>query len=502
MKVRCFILFTAVVSATVSQAAHRPLFVAYPPDGHTTDAQRVYVLGAATVGMAVRVDGEAVETTPSGYFAKSVSLELGANPIVIQAGDDEVRRIVVRRDARAEPVTVPGEPIEPPAQAPPDSLSTWQVAEAMVTVRMGPGDGYSHRTPLPEGTRVVVDGWQGDWARLRSGGWILRHSLRRLEAAVPAVATVGDVSVGTAGDSVAVVFRLDAPVPFELRQEDDRMAIVFRPATARTSEIRMGSDPWIDSIDWRPLGRDAVEYVVRFSGPQWGYETRWAGSNLVLALRRPPAGRSRGRKPLSGLRILLDPGHGGETDTGSRGPTGLFEKDLALGLVRRIGQELERRGATVERSRDEDRALTPEERVSLIEERKPTLALSLHFNSVGDGQDPLRARGVAVYWFQPQSRALARELYDALVRQIGRPPDGISWRSLALTRPTVTPAVLVEVGYLTNPAEFEWLTAAANERVLGRAISDAIGRWWVRRLPVDETERHRTAPARSSQHRE
>lgn len=80
-------------------------------------------------------------------------------------------------------------------------------------------------------------------------------------------------------------------------------------------------------------------------------------------------------------RVVLDPGHGGH-DTGTIGPSGLMEKDLALDLALRLGALIEERlGAEVIYTRTEDVFVPLEERTAIANEKGADLFLSIHANS-------------------------------------------------------------------------------------------------------------------------
>ena len=76
-----------------------------------------------------------------------------------------------------------------------------------------------------------------------------------------------------------------------------------------------------------------------------------------------------------------------------------------------------------------------------------------HYNALPDAGDAINTAGVSTFWYNTQSHSLAMFLHNYLVERLGRPSDGVYWNNLALTRPTVAPAVLLELGYLSNPRD-------------------------------------------------
>jgi N-acetylmuramoyl-L-alanine amidase len=63
------------------------------------------------------------------------------------------------------------------------------------------------------------------------------------------------------------------------------------------------------------------------------------------------------------------------------------------------------------------------------------------------------------------------------VENLNRPSYGVYWNNLALTRPTVAPSVLMELGFMINPNEFEWITNPQEQQKLGKAIADGVAAW-------------------------
>jgi N-acetylmuramoyl-L-alanine amidase len=93
-------------------------------------------------------------------------------------------------------------------------------------------------------------------------------------------------------------------------------------------------------------------------------------------------------------RVVLDAGHGGH-DEGTRGPTGLTEKEVVLDIVQRLGALLEQRLSTeVIYTRQDDTFIPLEERTAIANDRKADLFLSIHANS-----SPIRGvSGVESYY--------------------------------------------------------------------------------------------------------
>ena len=362
----------------------------------------------------------------------------------------------------------------------PELLSVVEVISENGTARTGASSDFSRMTPLPRGTRARVTGREGDWLRLDYGGWIRASEVRVVADAGLPVSVIRSVRSRLVAGATEIVFPLETPVPVTLQQGDRTLTLTLFNTTAQTDTIRLDDDPVISRLDWQQTAPGRIDYTFNLKSPQqWGYSLRYEGTSLILSLRHPPSLRSRvanSPQSLSGISVVLDPGHG-EPDLGSRGPTGYPEKDINLLISQMVRQELVQRGATVLMTREDDREIDLGDRVRQIQEGQPTVALSIHYNALPDSGDALNTQGISTFWYHPQAHSLAVFLHNYLVRSLGRPSYGVYWNNLALTRPQAVPTILLELGFMINPYEFEWITDPASQKKLAIAIAEGLSQW-------------------------
>jgi N-acetylmuramoyl-L-alanine amidase len=360
----------------------------------------------------------------------------------------------------------------------PKQLQSIEVVRALGGVaRTGPSSDYSRLTPLPVGTRANVTGREGEWLRLDYGAWIRQNETQPLPGSTPIETVIRSLRIRRLAGWTDVIFPLQTPVPVTLDQTDRELRLTLHNTTAQTDVIPLSDDPVIRRLDWQQVAPGQVQYRFQLkSAQQWGYKLRYEGTSLVLSLRHPPQLTDR-RRPLAGVKIVLDPGHGGPEDSGARGPTGLPEKTVTLAVSQLLRQELQRRGATVIMTRTEDVDLDLQPRVDVINREEPTLALSVHYNALPDNGDALRTQGVGIFWYQSQSHDLAMYLHNYLVNRLRRPSYGVFWNNLALTRPNVAPTVLLELGFMINPNEFEWIANSRAQQQLATTLADGVTSW-------------------------
>jgi len=219
---------------------------------------------------------------------------------------------------------------------------------------------------------------------------------------------------------------------------------------------------------------------------------------------------------VAGLRaIVIDPGHGGD-ESGARGAGGTLEKDVTLAVARRLKGAIESRlGSRVLLTRNDDRTVPMDERAALANNNKADLFISLHANASAGGvlsgaevfylrleQQGEEARRIAeaervsmpvfgggtrdidiMLWEMAQARyieqssRLAAIVEQELRRVVPMSRRPIQQGPLRVLVGANMPAVLVELGYLSNPAQEELLGSSEFAGRAAQALLAAIVRF-------------------------
>ncbi|MEG4217700.1 N-acetylmuramoyl-L-alanine amidase [Microcoleus sp. Pol14C6] len=365
----------------------------------------------------------------------------------------------------------------------PADLEIAEVTADPGVARTGASTDFSRMTPLPKGTRATIIGREGEWIRLDYGAWIKASEVRIVQDSVPPRSIIRSASSRQVSGWTEVLFPLEIPVPVTVQEGERTFTLTLYNTTAQTDIIRVSEDPVISRLEWEQISPLQVKYTFNLkSTQQWGYKLRYDGTTLVLSLKHPPANTSMmpisTEKPLSGIKILIDPGHGGPEDGGAVSPVGIREKTVALTVSKLVQEELVNRGANVVMTRVEDVDLDLPPRVEMIQKEEPAIAISIHYNALPDNGDAIKTKGVAAFWFHPQAHSLAMFLHNYLIAKLNRPSYGVFWNNLAMTRPAVTPSVLMELGFLINPEEFEWIVNPTEQKKLAEAIAQGVTEWF------------------------
>ncbi|MGA8980789.1 MAG: N-acetylmuramoyl-L-alanine amidase [Pedococcus sp.] len=184
---------------------------------------------------------------------------------------------------------------------------------------------------------------------------------------------------------------------------------------------------------------------------------------------------------LSGRTVVLDPGHGGDNPGATA--HGLVESDLVMDLARRIEGRLTAIGVAVVYTRTEHTCPTEEERAAIANTAGADLLLSLH----ADSHDAADASGVATFFFGRDRTtswsAIGEHMADLVLREIvartGLANCRSHGRSWTLLQQTTMPAVRIEAGYLSHPADAARLADPAFRDTLAEAVLISLQRLYL-----------------------
>jgi N-acetylmuramoyl-L-alanine amidase len=208
----------------------------------------------------------------------------------------------------------------------------------------------------------------------------------------------------------------------------------------------------------------------------------------IVYITSPTISVFKALAPLAGRVIVIDPGHGG-IDGGTFLDDGTLEKDINLQIGLQLKKCLERSGAHVIMTRTKDIALDNQNseskyrhkrdliaRADIINSSYPDVFLSLHINAE---KSSAKTRGPIVFYFREseQSKLLGEILQQRLEEayeksgQFIRPRKAHPNSSLFLLKNTQVPGVIVELGFMTNPADKSLLLSSDFQEKLCQHIT-------------------------------
>jgi N-acetylmuramoyl-L-alanine amidase len=171
--------------------------------------------------------------------------------------------------------------------------------------------------------------------------------------------------------------------------------------------------------------------------------------------------------------IVLDPGHGGK-DAGACPNLRLLEKDVVLDIALRVERLLKQEGLRVVMTRRTDEYISLSKRAEVANVNHATLFVSIHANSTGIEN----ASGFEIYYTdngrESESLKAARFLQQCFLKATRAKDRGIRKYRYVVLSQARCPAVLVEVGYLSNGREAELLSRRSYRRSVAEGIARGI----------------------------
>jgi len=342
------------------------------------------------------------------------------------------------------------------------------------------------------------------------------------------------------GTVTRVTFDVAPPTPHTVTQEGSKVVVHFdadaldaadlkaNTTTDTLQGLRVGDTPQSVTLDLGP----------RFATSRTSDQPAPAGSSrividLISQAETPAPGTPAQPQPQTpqpntppepplldlpnggGLRpIVIDVGHGGD-DPGARGAQGTLEKNVTLSVARKLKASIEARlGVRVLLTRDGDQTVGPDQRAALANNNKADLFISLHASAsvrpavagaqvfylslAGYGSEAQASRGnpealpvigggnraiEIIPWEMAQERylqesaAFAGAVEGALREHVPMNPRALQQGPFRVLVGTNMPAVLVEMGFLTNAQQEQQLAGENFQNALVQALTEGIVRY-------------------------
>jgi N-acetylmuramoyl-L-alanine amidase len=298
---------------------------------------------------------------------------------------------------------------------------------------------------------------------------------------------------------------------------DEEVRVRLPGLSLDRSRVEEIGDGLVQEVRLEPVGDAAVLRVVLESqAGEIKHTVLQDPYRLVLDVYRPkeaPGVAEPGRGGMQPLRlIVLDAGHGGH-DSGATGPSGVMEKDVVLDVTRRVARMIEPGlGVKTVMSRDSDVFVPLRERTNFANKQGADLFVSIHANAhpqaVSEGVETYflsseasdnAARQVAatennvvqlespasrrqgdvlksILWdlaqseFQEESSFMAETVQDSMSKSLNLVSRGVKQAGFYVLGGAAMPAILIEIGFLTNRKEEKKLATPEHREALARAI--------------------------------
>lgn len=326
---------------------------------------------------------------------------------------------------------------------------------------------------VKDGARDYIAGQTNEYYELATGGFVPKGQTKVVTGAVRVSNKLNDVAFSRSSKSEKFVFSGTRKPVYDTWISDN--TLYFRLYnTSGTPKPDTGDSRLVSSCSISE-GESRVTYKFPLKGLVWGYDVAFDENDIVLTLKYKPSLGS-GSTPFEGMTILLDPGHGG-TDPGAlgfAGGDGPTEDDVNLANAQAAQNLLESMGAKVVMTRTGDTYLSLDDRLQMIEDNRADFFISIHHNSVAESSNGNTAKGMEIYYHTALSKKFASNMMTGLTGNLDRNNRGVFQSYYRVTLMPYAPALLLELGFMPNPLEYERACSSAEMNKVAQAIADGI----------------------------
>lgn len=353
-------------------------------------------------------------------------------------------------------------------------------SSAEAVARSGPSADYSRITPLINGAADNIVGEQNGFYLLKSGAWTLKENVKVVNDKALAANKISSINVKANGSYTDITFKMPVNAVFGVEASANALVLNIYNTTGIKFNAAGPESAIFSSVSYRSVGGNAqYTFNLKSADNYFGYDARYKNGTLVFSLKNAPKVSKTGSKPLTGLKVVLDAGHGG-TESGAIGPlgkNGLYEKQINLSVALNARKYLQALGASVIMTRTSDKTVSLNDRANLIRKEKPDIAVSIHNNSMDVTADYTKHTGLLVLYSKDSSKAAASFFSKSLIADLNRRDESFRWQSLSVCTVTQSPAILIEGAYLSNPQEYQWLSDYNTQVTIANSIGKAIEKW-------------------------
>jgi N-acetylmuramoyl-L-alanine amidase len=451
-----FLPILALACAMFSTTAYAAVTTNYLEDNIETTQEHYSIAGASDPKYPLTLNGEAIETTESGYFCYYADLQEGENVFVLDNVSDQKVITITRKSADAASTSDADEFIAMNAVG--------VVNRNHPTVRSRPDEEYDDLIgPYVKDTRLHIIGKNSEYYKTAHGAYLYFDSVDLIEKQAYTASRVKSVIAN--GDAVEI--QMDQATEYKCDLTGDSLELTLYDTDASDGEITVSGE-LVKAIE--KTSNVPATYLIKFNEEHTviGYMCNYENGKLRIEFNERTVLKNQS---LNGVKIVLDAGHGGE-QTGALGLSPIPEKDITLSITRYLGAYLSNRGANVVYTRTDDSTVELAPRSAQIIAEKPDISVSIHCNSMNPWMNYNEYIGTLNLYTHDSPTQFVEKLTEEL--------KGSTYRkqNLALTRTSICPAVLIETGFISNPVECEYLSKDKNQKEMAEKIGYAIEQYF------------------------
>lgn len=349
---------------------------------------------------------------------------------------------------------------------------------AAILYEEGKGDS-NHVSLVSRGAVDTIKDSNSSFFQLSMGSWISKSYVDILKEDATLKNKVSKTVYRAGNDGESLTLTGTASPIFKAYNTSEKITIRFYHTTG-VEQPKLDSKLFSSVKVTTKSGYTTLEFYKKNAGSVVGYDVSYDGKGGTIIYFNPKAEEGSDSKPLKDMTIVVDPGHGG-LDSGALGVLygkGPMEKDITMAHALVLKNRLESLGAqvvlAVTPNQDTSRKVEMTDRVEMARENHADFYVSLHCNSIAENANGLNANGTEVYYYENNSKKLAESVLEKIAQYNDRTARGTKYDYFYVTRNPLCPSMLVEMGFICNPVEYDELCTPESMYQTANAIADAL----------------------------
>ncbi len=327
-------------------------------------------------------------------------------------------------------------------------------------------------------TSAVTEITENGWYKLSSGGYMKSSHIDVLTGNIDPIKHISSAKREIAPDHEKLVFTSDSIPAFSGKISGKTFSLTLYDtewsdfsSTDTSSNLMYRINP-VDNGD----GSITVKIFSKVSLWGWDIFTDPENNSFSLVLTPVPKLSDNTEKPLSGIKVAVCAGHGGP-DPGAlsvAGEKGVNEAQINIANTMAIAEALENLGAETLVLTTFDEKLDTYGRTDPARYALCDVYICCHANSIAESSNANLWCGTYVYYHFDHSAEFSKKLCDYISAETKRDNEGAVQDYYSVTRLTICPAVMLEVGFVSNPKELESLIDPADIQKTALAVTKAV----------------------------
>ncbi len=325
-----------------------------------------------------------------------------------------------------------------------------------VNLRADKNVGNGSMELLPKGVIDEIECVYGDMVKLTSNRYVEVENIDILHKG-DFNHKISHAKYITGNDVDTIEFSCTAK-PFLKSYIKDNSLIVEFSGNIGTPNLKIPNNAIVKKVEKTHIGyRNAYVLEMKDIKKLGGYYAEYQDGKITFNIKHKKALKDND-KPLEGINIMLDAGHGGK-DNGALGLLGkaYAEKNVNLDITLKLAEKLKNLGANVILTRDKEEFISLHDRLKFVFDKKPDLFISIHANSFPAYKDLNKVKGFSVYYSKDIASEFAHLAQNILCKNTACVNNKARTADFYVIRATHCPSVLLETGFMPNPEDFDWL---------------------------------------------